>query len=145
MDFAALTHIPVRLENIDDADVDQQPLSFAIASRNTTHAARSQKEQLIHSPLFHSYNFPSKQIQADTGVLMVTLTDLLNPKLPSLEPPPGWTPWRCNTDFSGLVVGADLGSLLLQTPYCRPNCLHYAPFLCWPGPCCGCPSTDCNP
>lgn len=64
MDFAALTLIPVRLENIDDADVDQQPLSFAIASRNTTHAARSQKEHTASFTIISQLQFPQK---ANTG------------------------------------------------------------------------------
>ena len=35
---------PVGLENVNDADVDQQPLSFSVTRWNTAHAGRTRPE-----------------------------------------------------------------------------------------------------
>jgi len=43
-DLAALNK-PVGLENVDDANVDQQPLSFRITRWNTAHAEGRRQER----------------------------------------------------------------------------------------------------
>jgi len=134
----ALWRLPVGLENVDNANVDEQPLASWIASWNTSHAEKSRKQ---HTSRPHS----ALQTAAQTRVQAVTLTGPLNPELPSLEPPPEWTPWPCSTDFSGLVADADLESRRPLTLRCPPNCPRCAPALDSPGPYCGCPSTGYNP
>lgn len=43
--WLALRHQPIRLENVNDADVDQQSLSFRIARWDTAHAGRTGPEE----------------------------------------------------------------------------------------------------
>lgn len=38
-------HLPVWLENVNDANVEQQPLSFRITSWNSTHAGRTGRQK----------------------------------------------------------------------------------------------------
>lgn len=39
--FKGIQHLPVGLQNVNDANVDQQPFSFSVAGWNTSHTGKS--------------------------------------------------------------------------------------------------------
>lgn len=134
----ALRHLPIGLENVNDANVDDQSLSFGVTTWYTTHAGRrSEKQQVIIGM--------SCVAHTNSASFLIELTGLQNPKLPFLEPPPELTPSLYNTDFSVLAAAAGRGSRRPLTPHCLLNCPRHGPDLDWPGPCCGYPATDCSP